>query len=91
MCSAYSSVRFAFVREIAALDILNVTANGIVDDGAQVGIAAQEAGREALGHAQHVGNDQHLLIVYADYKIIFFIIVMFNQKIIKCFYIISKT
>lgn len=41
-------VLFLFVGEIAGLHVVDVFGNGVVDDGSQVGIAAEETWRESL-------------------------------------------
>ena len=51
--------------EVLVLDVGYVLAYGIRDDGLQVGIAAEELGREAFVHAQHVVNDQDLAVSLA--------------------------
>lgn len=51
-----------FVGEVAALDIFDVVADGFGDYGEEVGIAAEEAGAEVVGHAEHVADDEYLAV-----------------------------
>lgn len=37
-------------------------ADGFGDYGEEVGIAAEEAGAEVVGHAEHVADDEHLAV-----------------------------
>ena len=58
-------ILFVLVGEVAFLHVLDVVADGIGHNGVEVGISAEELGREATGHAQHVSNHQNLSVASA--------------------------
>lgn len=56
------SVGFFFVGEVGGFDVGDVGADGVGDGGGEVGVTAQEAGREALVDAEHVLHHEHLSV-----------------------------
>mgnify|MGYP003482545720 CR=1 FL=1 len=51
-----SSVPLTLVGEVLCLHVGDVLADGFGHDGKEVGIAAEELGRETLVHAQHIDH-----------------------------------
>ena len=60
VCKPCGLVLFLFVGEVAGFYVVDIFGNGIVDDGSQVGIAAEETRRESLVDAEHVVHHQYL-------------------------------
>lgn len=48
--------------EVDGFHVIDVLADGVVDHGAEVGVAAEELRREALVDAEHVLEHQHLAV-----------------------------
>ena len=56
------SILFVLVREVGALHVVDIMADGFVDYSRQIGIAAQEFWLEAFVNAEHVVHYKHLSV-----------------------------
>ena len=56
------SILLLFAREIAALDILDITTDARHHLRIKIGVATQETGGELVVDSQHIVNDEHLSV-----------------------------